>query len=121
MSVTMSQRRFRMTQSEKQEKEITDRLKMEAVKPEEIQEVFDHWIAVHKAESKRKPILDVKRRRLLAVSIYDFGVDGCKEAIDGCANSHFHMGQNKRGKIYNSLELIFRSVGDTERFIGYNE
>lgn len=117
----MTEPSFRMTKAEKAAKEISDRQKEETISPEEITEVFDYWVTVHKSESKRKPLLDPRRRRLLAVSIYDYGVDGCKEAIDGCANSHFHMGQNKRGKIYNSLELIFRSPGHIERFIGYNE
>lgn len=119
--VMMAAKRFRMTKAEKAEKAVTDRQKMETVDAEEVQDVFDHWINVHKSDSKRKPILDARRRMLLAVAIHDYSVDGCKSAIDGCANSHFHMGQNKRGKVYNSLELIFRDSGTIERFMGYNE
>lgn len=121
MTQLMSERAFRMTKAEKAEKEISDRKKEETVSMEEIEDVFNHWINVHKSGSKRKPMLDARRRRLLAVSIYDYGVDDCKAAIDGCANSHFHMGKNKQGKVYNSIELIFRSPGHIERFIGYNE
>jgi hypothetical protein len=121
LTITMSERAFRMNKEERAEKEISDRKKEEAVSSEEILEVFDHWVTVHKSASKRKPLLDARRRRMLAVAIYDYGVSNCKEAIDGCANSHFHMGQNKRGKVYNSLELIFRSPGNIERFMGYNE
>jgi len=110
-----------MTKAEKAQKAISDRQKMESVDSLEVQDVFDHWIAVHKADSKRQPILDTKRRMLLAVAIHDHSVEGCKLAIDGCANSHFHMGRNKQGKVYNSLELIFRDTGTIERFIGYNE
>lgn len=117
----MAAKRFRLTKAEKAEKAISDRQKMETIPSEEVEEVFNHWINVHKPDSKRKPVLDVKRRMLLAVAIYDYEVDGCKSAIDGCANSHFHMGQNKRGKVYNSLELIFRDAGTIERFMGYNE
>jgi len=118
---TMATNRFRMTKAEKAAKAVTDRQKMETVDSEEVQDVFDYWINVHKSESKRKPILDAKRRMLLAVAIHDHSVEGCKSAIDGCANSHFHMGRNKQGKVYNSLELIFRDAGTIERFIGYNE
>lgn len=117
----MAAKKFRMTKAEKAEKAVTDRQKMETVDAEEVQDVFDHWINVHKSGSKRKPILDAQRRMLLAVAIHDYSVEGCKAAIDGCANSHFHMGQNKQGKVYNSLELIFRNPGNIERFMGYNE
>lgn len=117
----MATKRFRMTKAEKAQKVVSDRQKMEAVSAAEIEDVFEHWINVHKEGSKRKPILDAKRRMILAVAIHDHGVAGCKSAIDGCANSHFHMGRNKQGKVYNSLELIFRDTGNIERFIGYNE
>ena len=119
--VMMTTKRFRLTKAEKQEKAISDRKKEELVSPESILAVFNHWVETHKKDSRRKPVLDAKRRRLLAVAIYDYSVDDCKAAIDGCANSHFHMGQNKQGKVYNSLELIFRSSEHIERFIGYNE
>lgn len=118
---TMTNKRFRLTKAEKAQKSITDRQKMETVDSEEVQDVFDHWISVHKSGSKRKPVLDVRRRMLLAIAIHDYGTDGCKSAIDGCANSHFHMGKNKQGKVYNSLELIFRDAANIERFMGYNE
>lgn len=118
---TMTTKRFRMTNAEKQAKALTDRQKAETVSPEDIQTVFDYYLQVHKSDSKRKPILDTHRRFLMAVAIHDYGVDGCKEAIDGCRNSHFHMGKNSRGKIYNSLELIFRDTQHIEQFIGHNE
>lgn len=117
----MTTKRFRMTKAEKQAEAVTNRQKFETVSPVDIQTVFDYYLQIHKADSKRKPILDVKRRYLMAVAIHDYGVDGCKEAIDGCANSHFHMGKNKRGKVYNSLELIFRDAQHIEQFMGYNE
>lgn len=119
--VMMTTKRFRLTKTEKQEKAISDRKKEELISPEDILAVFNHWVETHKKDARRKPVLDAKRRRLLAVAIYDYSVDDCKAAIDGCANSHFHMGQNKHGKVYNSLELIFRSSEHIERFIGYNE
>lgn len=118
---TVASKRYRLSKSEKSDKAITDRKKEESVPAIEIEDVFNHWIVIHKSDSKRKPLLDAKRRRILAVSIYDYGVDDCKAAIDGCSNSHFHMGQNKQGKVYNSLELIFRDAANIERFMGYNE
>lgn len=114
-------RRLRLTKSEKIEKETTDAMKTAAIKSEEVQELFDYWVTVHKGDSKRKPLLDIKRRKLLAIALYDYDMEYCKQAIDGCANSHFHMGQNNRAKIYNSLELIFRDSSTIERFAGYME
>ena len=118
---TMANKRFRLTKDEKQEKAISDRKKEEFVSIEEIQALFDYYVQVLKSDSKRKPMMDAKRRRLLAIALYDYDMDSCKSAIDGCSNSHFHMGQNKAGKVYNSLELIFRDTEHIERFIGYNE
>ena len=117
----MFQKRFRMTNEEKKSKALDDRKKSELSSPEDIQTVFNYYLQIHKADTKRKPILDIHRRFLIAVALYDFGVDGCKDAIDGCLNSHYHMGKNQRGKVYNSLELIFRDSQHIERFIGYNE
>lgn len=117
----VTEKRFRMTNAEKQSKVLTDRKKAESASPEDIQTVFSYYLEIHKSDSKRKPVLDTHRRFLLAVAIHDYGVDGCKDAIDGCRNSHFHMGKNSRGKIYNSLELIFRDTQHIERFMEHNE
>lgn len=38
------------------------------------------------------------------------------DAIDGCAASRFHMGDNKDGKRYDSIELIFRNASKTDEF-----
>ena len=46
-------------------------------------------------------------------------METCRRAIDGCAVSDFHMGRNKRGRRYDSLDLIFRSHDNVERFLGY--
>ena len=84
--------------------------------PEQVQELFDFWVLTHE---KQRPVLNDTRRQLLAVAIYDYGIDYCRQAVEGCLNSQFHMGQNKRGKVYNSLELIFRDAATVERFASY--
>lgn len=79
-------------------------------------EVWNHWIQVMRAGSKRKPILDATRRQILGAAIHDYEIQGCKDAIDGCALSEFHMGRNKNNKRYDSVELIFRDAEHVEKF-----
>lgn len=69
-----------------------------------------------RAGSKRKPILDATRRQILGAAIHDYEIQGCKDAIDGCALSEFHMGRNKNNKRYDSVELIFRDAEHVEKF-----
>jgi hypothetical protein len=80
-------------------------------------EVWEYWISVMRGGSKRKPILDATRRQIIAAAIHDYEVDGCKEAIDGCSLSEFHMGRNKMNKKYDSVELIFRDAEHVEKFL----
>jgi len=79
-------------------------------------EVWEYWIQVMRPTSKRKPILDATRRQVIAAAIHDYEVQGCKDAIDGCALSEFHMGRNKTNKRYDSVELIFRDAEHVEKF-----
>jgi hypothetical protein len=79
-------------------------------------EVWTHWIQVMRNESKRKPVLDATRKQILGAAIHDYEVQGCKDAIDGCALSEFHMGRNKMNKRYDSVELIFRDSEHVEKF-----
>lgn len=79
-------------------------------------EVWNHWIQVMRTDSKRKPVLDATRRQILGAAIHDYEVQGCKDAIDGCALSEFHMGRNKMNKRYDSVELIFRDSEHVEKF-----
>ena len=79
-------------------------------------EVWNHWIQIMRNDSKRKPILDATRRQILGAAIHDYEVQGCKDAIDGCALSEFHMGRNKMNKRYDSVELIFRDSEHVEKF-----
>jgi hypothetical protein len=92
--------------------------KVEKEQPGAIELIFEHWVQVME---KRKSIvrLDAKRRLSIGAAIHDYGVDLCKQAIEGCRRSPFHMGQNKNGKIYNDIELILRDAEKIERFISF--
>lgn len=93
------------------------RAKKSAMIPDSaVTEVWEYWIQKMRATSKRKPILDATRRQVIAAAIHDYEIQGCKDAIDGCALSDFHMGRNKMNKRYDSVELIFRDAEHVEKF-----
>jgi hypothetical protein len=87
-----------------------------SVPSSEIQELWDYWVSKMRGGSKRKPVLDDARRQYLGAALHDYGMDGCRDAIDGCALSEFHMGRNKMNKRYDSVELIFRDAEHIEKF-----
>lgn len=83
------------------------------VAPSLIQEVFDYWKLVM---GKQRAVLDKKRSRDIGWAIAVWGVEGAREAIDGCKLSPFHMGKNARNTVYNDIGLIFRDAERVERF-----
>jgi hypothetical protein len=87
-----------------------------SVPSSEIQELWDYWVSKMREGSKRRPVLDDARRQYLGAALHDYGMHGCKDAIDGCALSEFHMGRNKMNKRYDSVELIFRDAEHIEKF-----
>lgn len=95
------------------------RAKADQVPQEDIQKVYEYWLAEMRPDRTRVPALDDRRRLKVAAAIYDYGVDECLRAIDGCGASDFHMGRNKANKRYDDLELIFRDQDHVERFLGY--
>ena len=92
--------------------------KVEKEQPGAVEEVFEYWVTTM---NKRRNIvrLDSKRRLSIGAAIHDYGLELCKQAIDGCKMSPFHMGQNKQGKIYNDIELILRDAEKIERFLSF--
>lgn len=100
----------------------------DAVKPTHIQEtgnrnkeidvVFEYWKAVTGHSRAR---LDDKRKRLIGDRLKDYSVEELCIAIDGNKASPFHQGKNEDGTVHDSIELIFRSAGNVERFIGIAE
>lgn len=77
-------------------------------------EVFEYWKT---RMGKKRAVLDSKRHRDLAWGIAVYSVEGCKQAIDGCAASDFHMGRNKNKVAYNDITLIFRDAEHVEKFL----
>lgn len=77
--------------------------------------VYAHW-----RERMGKPrSLESKERTLAVVRRLRDGytVADILRAIDGCASSRFHMGENDSGTVYNDLTLICRNGEKLESFI----
>lgn len=79
----------------------------------EVIAVFDHWVAVM---DKPRAKLTKERKTKVIARLKDYSVDDLKQAIDGCARSPHHMGQNDTGTVYDDLELICRDGKHVEQF-----
>jgi hypothetical protein len=78
-----------------------------------IERVFVHWQNVMRKPRAR---LDGKRYRLIARRLAEYGESELLAAIDGCARSGFHMGENDDGRRYDDLALILRDAAHIEAF-----
>ncbi len=77
--------------------------------------VFDYW---RSRMDKSRAQLDDKRRRAIAGRLRDgYTVEQVKQAIDGCALSPWHQGQNDRKRPFNDIELICRNGAKLDGFI----
>lgn len=77
--------------------------------------LFHHWrMRTGRATSQLTPERARVLRRRLADGYTEADI---KRAIDGCAGSDFHSGNNDRDKAYNDLTLICRTGSKLEDFI----
>jgi uncharacterized phage protein (TIGR02220 family) len=82
-----------------------------------IVEIFDYWVDVMNKNKTTK--LTAKRKSVVSARLKDgYKVSEIKSAIDGCAKSAFHMGDNNNGTVYDDLTLICRSGDKLEHFSG---
>ncbi len=82
--------------------------------------VFDHWVwMLHK--NPQRTALGPARRRAVerALSLYD--EETLLLAIEGCAASKWHAGENDREREFTDLELILRDEAHVERFAADGE
>lgn len=77
-------------------------------------EVFEYWKTKH---SKRVAVMDQKRAARIGWAIKNYGIKVCKDAIDGCFVSDWHMGKNPNGKKYNDIHNIFVDAQHVEMFL----
>jgi hypothetical protein len=79
--------------------------------------VFTYWQSVL---DHPKAILTTGRETIIRARLKDgYSVESLEQAIDGCKRSAWHMGENPEGKVYDGLDLIFRSGEYVEKFQGY--
>lgn len=77
--------------------------------------VFEFWQQAMRHPNAK---LDDKRRKAIKQAL-DLGytVDQLKTAVEGCARSPWHMGQNDRGEVYDDISLICRDAQHIDKFI----
>jgi hypothetical protein len=102
-------------------RKLSKNKKAELVSPAEIQLVFEEWLKHCKkrdGESRRgpQPRLSPERARDIGAALHDYGLETCIDAVLGCSQSSWHMGDNPQGKQYNDIELIFRNEQKIESF-----
>lgn len=97
-----------------------------AVKPEkpkqkscaaDVISLFDHWILVM-GKDPGKTKLTPNRKKTVTARLKDgYSPEDIAKAIQGCAASAFHMGENKSNAVYDDLSLICRSGEHIEGFV----
>jgi len=80
-----------------------------------VQRVFDHWVWMM-GKSPKRVAMGPQRRRAIQRMLDLYPEDTLMLAIEGCAASPFHRGDNDRGRPFNDIELILRDEPHVERF-----
>lgn len=79
--------------------------------------VFERYRKHHPRAFPHPSSASKEWRAILARLKEGYTVEQLCEAVDGCHVSPFHMGQNARGKVYDSLELIVRDGSKVNGFL----
>ncbi len=77
--------------------------------------IFSHWqTTMNHPQAK----LDKIRLRCIREAL-EMGYDVAElcQAIDGCARTPHNIGQNEKGERYDSIQVIFKSADQIDRFI----
>ena len=77
--------------------------------------VFAHWVFMM-GKNPLRTRLDMQRRAVLAKALALYDEATLTLAIDGCAGSAWHAGENDRGRPFNDIELILRDARHIEDF-----
>jgi hypothetical protein len=88
-------------------------VKLEEALSDDAFQVWEHWRQVLHPKAR----LDSKRRKLIELRLRDYSVAELQAAIDGCAKSPHHQGQNDSHTRYDDLELILRDAKHVEQFL----
>lgn len=77
-------------------------------------EIFNHWVLIM-GKQKAKFTKD-RKSKVLALLKEGYELEDFKKAIEGCAKSDHHMGNNPNGTVYDDLTLICRNGTYLEKF-----
>lgn len=83
----------------------------------DVSAVFSYWQT--RLNHPTAKLTAERKRKVQARLREGYSVEQIKQAIDGCASSPFHLGQNDNGQVYDDLELICRNGSKIEQFIQY--
>ncbi|HEY2024596.1 hypothetical protein [Paraburkholderia sp.] len=83
----------------------------------DVETIFRFWQQRMLSPNSR---LDGKRRKLIADAMARYAPREVCRAIRGCSRDPWHMGENERGRKFNSLELILRDAKHIEDFIEFD-
>lgn len=79
-----------------------------------VERIFAHWCAVLGHPQSK---LSRDRAGRIRARLAEGGTEEeCLRAIDGCAASPWHRGDNEHGRVYDAVDLIFRSRAKLEQF-----
>jgi hypothetical protein len=82
--------------------------------------VFAHWVFMLGRNAKRCA-LGPARRKVIDRALVLYDEDTLLLAVEGCAASAWHAGDNDRGRPFNDIELILRDEAHVERFAADGE
>jgi hypothetical protein len=80
-----------------------------------VERLFEHWVFMF-GKNPRRCALGRVRRKVITEALALYDEETLEMAIEGCASSAWHAGENDRGKEFNDIELIFRNEAKVERF-----
>lgn len=90
----------------------------QSARREQVAAVFSFW---QRTMHHERSVLDPKRSKLIESRIKEgYTVEALCEAIAGCAQSPWHMGDNDRGQRYDGIDLILRDASHIDKFIAIN-
>jgi hypothetical protein len=85
---------------------------------DEVQAVFHYW---QTALNHPKAVLDDKRKKVIQRALKNYSVDDLQQAIKGCSQSKFHMGENDQHKRYDDITLILSNSTRIESFMSQEQ
>jgi len=81
--------------------------------------VFEHYRKYHPRAHKKPKSAMQEWKKIQARLSEGYSAEDLCLAIDGCHQSPYHMGENERGRKFDSLELIVRDSSKVNQFMEF--